>query len=397
MVITSRERILNTLEYEEIEYIPCSFMLFFNLYEKCHSQKESIERELELGLDAFVNVGRLKHSFHPDVKCIEWIEKKDEELFFYRRLETPEGPLTQKVQQRHKWPTCEDFPLLDDRIVSRAEEVLVKPEADLEKLKYIFGPPRKEDLEKLKEESKTSKMIARKNGLLQVAGCMGWRDPNADYSRYKIAGADIISWLSGYEDIMVLSLLRPDLIKEYLDIIGDWNIKQIEIYLDITDADLIIRRAWYETVEFWTPEAYKNLILPTVKREADLVHQAGKKYGYIITSAFMPIIDHIIESGVDILIGVDPKEGKGTDMALMKEKFLSNKKALWGGVSGSLTIENDDEEKTEQAVIEALKLLGKGGGFILSPVDNVRENTKNAWNNTYKMISTWKKYRKSVL
>jgi hypothetical protein len=37
--------------------------------------------------------------------------------------------------------------------------------------------------------------------------------------------------------------------------------------------------------------------------------------------------------------------------------------------------------------------LGPGGGFILSPVDNVREDTERAWANTRTFIDTWKEYR----
>jgi len=44
-------------------------------------------------------------------------------------------------------------------------------------------------------------------------------------------------------------------------------------------------------------------------------------------------------------------------------------------------------------VSEALDILGKGGGFILSPVDNVRDNPENAWKNTHRFIDTWKKNR----
>lgn len=230
-----------------------------------------------------------------------------------------------------------------------------------------------------------------------MQGDIGWLNGDVREGSCGFVGIDMMSWLSGFENIMALSLIQPEVIKAYANAIHDWNLKKIDIYLSITDADLLIRRGWYETTEFWTPDAYKNVIAQTIKKEADIVHQAGKKYGYIITSAFLPIVDYILDSGIDVLIGLDPKEGKGTNMRILKEKFYEKKKALWGGVSGALTIELGKKEETEQAVVEALKILGKGGGFILSPVDNVRENTENAWNNTYKFIDTWKKYRNSFI
>jgi hypothetical protein len=390
--MSSKERMLGAIDYSEIDYIPCAFMMFFNLTNKFTSQNNAIEEELKMGLDAVANVGTLEHSFHPDAKYSEWIEEKDGNKYFYRKLETPGGPLTQKVIQRNNWPSEDFFPIFDDYIIPRSEKFFLDPEKELNKLKYLLGPFSKENIKKLKNQATEAKNIADKYGLLQIAGEMGRNLFNeGNYSL--ISGADMMSWLSGFEDIMTLSLIKPEIIKEYANIISEWNKRQIEVYLDITDVDLIVRRAWYETTEFWTPDAYKNIIAPTIRSEAELVHQAGKKYGYIMTSAFLPIIDDILDTGIDVLIGLDPKEGKGTEMDTVKEKFSGRKKALWGGVSGPITLEDGTIEDTEEAVIEAVKILGKGGGFILSPVDNVREETENVWTNTYKFIDTWKKYR----
>ncbi len=381
------------------DYTPCSFMLFSNLYEKCSTEREYVEKLLEMGIDAYAYVGYLNHTLHlygglhPDVKCRDWVEEKDGAKYFCRRLDTPAGPLTGRVRQRDRWPTEDDFPLMKDWIVPRAEEVLVKPEQDLEKIKYIFGPIKDSDIQVLKEESQRAKKLADEYGLLQVAGLQCNVKPGLQVDP-NVMGCDAMAWLSGYEEIMVLSVTKPHIIREYARIIHEWNMKQIEVYLDVTGADLIVRRAWYETTEFWTPAAFREIIAPTLQQEARLVHQAGKKYGYIITSAFMPLLDYILDAGVDVLIGLDPKEGKGTDLNEVKKKFSEKKKAVWGGVSGAVTVEPGTEEETGEAVIEALSCLGPGGGFILSPVDNVREDTENAWRNTQKFVDTWKQHRK---
>lgn len=370
-------------------------MLFGNMYSKSSTDMEYVERQLALGLDAYVHVGYLNHSMHPEAKCSEWVERKGDAKYFCRRIDTPKGPLTGRVQQRGGWPSEKDFPLLDDWLVPRAQEVLVKPEEDMEKIQYLFGPFRDEDIELLRQRARQAKEISDRHGLLMVGGWKGDIEPGK-HSDVGVMGCDAMAWLSGYEQIMMLSVTNPDLIAAYADIIHQWNAKQIEIYLDVTDADVIWRRGWYETTEFWTPEAHRQIIAPTLKKEADLVHQAGRKYGYIVTSAFLPILDEILEAGIDVLIGLDPKEGKGTDLATVKEKFTAKKKALWGGVSGAMTVELGTVRETEQAVIEALDVLGPGSGFILSPVDNVRQDTETAWNNTHVFIDTWKKHRAKV-
>lgn len=400
--MTSRERMRAVMEYTDLDYIPCSFMLFYNIYEHCSSEEEFITRQLELGIDAFVHVGHLNHTLHmrgnldQQAKYREWIEKNGDSLYFCRRIDTPKGPLTARVRQMSGWPTEDDFPVMKDWIVPRAKEVLVKPEEDLEKLVYLFGPFKDEDIVLLRKEAEAAKKLADRYGLLLVGGWKGAVRPGIQVDP-GVMGADALAWLSGYEDVMVLSLTRPEIIKEYLNIIHEWNMRQIEIYLDVTDAELIVRRAWYETTEFWTPAVYREMIAPTIKREARLVHQAGRKYGYIVTSAFLPILDDILDAGVDVLIGLDPEEGKGTDLPVVKKKFSEKKRAIWGGVSGAITLEQGTKEQTEEAVVRALWELGRSGGFILSPVDNVREDTPNAWRNTHAFINAWKKFRQAPL
>jgi hypothetical protein len=276
--------------------------------------------------------------------------------------------------------------------VPRFEEILVKPEHDLPKLPYLFGPLKDEDIRVLRQEAREASRLADRHGLLLVGGWKGTVRPGLQVDP-GVMGADAMAWLSGFETVMVLSLTRPDLIQEYAQIIHRWNLKQIEVYLQETAADLIVRRGWYETTEFWTPPVWRAVIAPTLRREAEAVHQAGRKFGYIITSAFLPLLDDILAAGVDVLIGVDPEEGKGTQLPAIKAKCAAAGRALWGGVSGAVTVEMGTEEETSAAVRRALEVLGAGGGFILSPVDNVREDTEASRRNTRALIEAWKKYR----
>ena len=128
------------------------------------------------------------------------------------------------------------FTIFDDRIVPRAKEILIKPEKDLEKLMYLFGPFKKENINKLRKEAKVANKIAKKYDLIQIAGELGAGPEQAQI----IGGADLISWLSGFKIPMILSLTKPETLKSYLEIISEWNMRQIEIYLEVTKVDLIV-------------------------------------------------------------------------------------------------------------------------------------------------------------
>lgn len=396
--MTSRERMLAAISGGKPDHVPCSFMLYLGLLRQCRTDAEYVERQVAMGLDAFVHVGHLNaelHRYgglHPDASWREWTEQREGITYFCRRIDTPAGPLTSRIRQREGWPTADAFPLYDDWIVPRIEKPLVDPEQDLEKVRYLFGPIRDEDVRALEAEAAEAGRLARRHGLLQVGGWKGHVRPDL-HVEPGVMGCDAMAWLSGMEPVMALGVLRPHIIAEYARIIHEWNLRQIGVYLDATEADLIVRRGWYETTEFWTPAAFREIIAPILRREAEVVHQAGRKFGIIITSAFLPLLDDILDAGVDVLIGLDPAEGKGTHLAEIKRRFRERHRALWGGVSGAVTVEMATEEETEEAVRAAIETLGAGGGFVLSPVDNVREDTERARRNTRRFIEAWQRYR----
>jgi len=124
-----------------------------------------------------------------------------------------------------------------------------------------------------------------------------------------------------------------------------------------------------------------------LKAEAELVHSAGAKYGYIVTSNTMPLLEQYAKAGVDVLIGVDPHDW---DLGQAKQQ-LKNKVCLWGGVNGQKTIERGSEKTVRSEVQKAFEILSPDGGFILSPVDNVRHHDYISRENVDVLIDEWKK------
>jgi len=88
---------------------------------------------------------------------------------------------------------------------------------------------------------------------------------------------------------------------------------------------------------------------------------------------------------------VDPLQDRTIEMSILKER-AKGKMGLWGGVNGFLTVEMGTSEEVQKAVRKALEALGPDG-FVLSPVDNVREDQPEVWRNVNVFIRTWKAYR----
>ncbi len=384
---SSREKMLIALENKESNYIPCSFMIFSALGERCKDQFEFIERQLELGLDAKVELPELPLRFHPEVKVKEWKEKSKSGYLLHKEYQTPSGRLTSIVRKTEDWPYGDSVPLFNDYLVPRSKKFLFQSEEDLKPLRYLFSEPTADDIATFRKEASRLKRFAANKGLLVSGGCKHFA-LEKEINEAETVGGDALLWLCGVERALLFAMDEPGTIEEFLQIISKWNMKRMEVYLE-EGIDLLIRRAWYESTDLWSPSLYHKFFFPILKEKVEMVHQAGAKFDYIMKTGEMPLLDDFLKLGIDVLIGVDSVQGIGTDLKLLKQK-LGGRICLWGGVNGSLTIERGKKKEVEKAVEESISILGPSG-FILSPVDNVTDNTKKTWNNIKTMIKTWKK------
>jgi len=390
--LTSRERLLRTLNFQEPDHIPCCFMSFTALRKRCDENMLELARaERAMGLDAmlFVPIAprpqRLDHPdlrglpvrFHPDVTLHEWRQAVPGDFdVLHKQYDTPAGRLTAGVRLSDDWPHGEHIPFVDDYQVPRAQKPLVTGPEDLDALGFLLQPPGEEEVTRLKDEARTAHAFVDEHGVL-LAG--GWG-----------VGMDMANWLCGMQNLMLLTMEQPAFVADLLDMIHRWNMRRMEAVLS-APVDLYIRRAWYEGCDFVTPGFYRDVILPRLKREVDLAHQHGAKFGYICSSGTRPMLDYYLEAGIDVLIGVDPVQGTHTDMPRLKEK-LGGRVCLWGGVSGAVTVEMGGEEEVRGAVRQAIQSLGPDG-FILSPVDNITVDAPLTWHNIDVLIDEWRRRR----
>ncbi|MGQ9683102.1 MAG: uroporphyrinogen decarboxylase family protein [Anaerolineae bacterium] len=387
-ITSSRERILAALSGEEPDHVPCAFMIFGALKDRCRSYAEYIERQVEMGLDAFVelpprppvvvndwyNLHGLPVRHDPRAEIREWLERRPEEPVpvMVKEYRTPAGVLRTEVRQTADWRWGDHVPLFDDYLVPRSVKFLVTGPQDLEPLRYVLAPLSDDDITAFREEARHAVAQARRHGLL-VAG--GWG-----------AAADVVAWLTGFEGMVILAAEQPEFMEALLDLVAQWNRRRLQVLLD-AGIDLYLKRIFYESTDFWSPRLYRRFLQPILAADVAMAHQAGAKVGGMLTTGTLPLVDDLVATGLDAIIGIDPLV---TDLAAIKHK-AAGRIALWGGVNGYITVEQGTEEETRAAVREALAVLAPGGGFVLSPVENVRDGSELTWRNTLALIDEWKR------
>lgn len=388
MLLSSRQRMLLALDCKLPDHAPCSFMLFGGLWSGSANYLAFIQGLLDLGLDAHIqippreprlmndsyNLYGLPVNYHPQVRIEEWVEHRPEQHYpvMVKEYHTPAGSLRTEVLKTEDWRYGNHIPFLDDYLSSRSLKFIVEGIEDLDRLSYLLVKPTPEETAEFARASRAPVEFARQKGLL-LAG--GWG-----------VGADMFGWLYGLQNMLYAVYDQPDFIQRMLEMFFEWNRSRMEVVL-AAGVDLYIKRAWYENCDFWTPTKFHQFLAPIIKAEASLAHQYGARFGYLITANCMPLLEHLAECGVDVIIGVDPKS---YDLVQTK-KILSGRVCLWGGVNGHLTVERGSPEEVRQEVRQAMKLLAPDGGFILSPVDNVRDLTGQARENVLALVDEWQK------
>ncbi len=373
--LSSRDRMLRALRRQPVDRVPCCFMSFTALRRRVHEDLYAlVDAELAMGLDSMLfipSASRADRPEHPDLRGLPVrfapdvrTETLREPGRLRRVYRTTDGILSTTVQLSEDWPHGDLIPFIDDYQVPRALKPLVTGPADLPALRHLLLPPNDADVAQFCGEALRALSFSSQRGVL-LAG--GWG-----------VGMDMLNWLCGMENVMVFTEEQPRMVVDLLDMIHRWNVERMRVVLS-APVDLYIRRAWYEGCDFIPRAFFRDHVLPRLKAEADLAHHHGALFGYICTSGLGPMLDFYLAAGIDVLIGIDPVQGAHTDLRRIKEK-IGGRIALWGGVSGAITIEMGTEEEVRAAVRRAIDTLGPTG-FILSAVDNITIDAPQTWSN----------------
>ena len=403
--MNSKERLLAAINREEVDHVPLYCWCFgfsppeslrwkkngkevAHWYtmrmEHIHTLQDSWDIEddfkkvktwLGLGLDDVLDVS-LPWSIHPEVEVRDW----KEENILCREYKTPAGTLLQRVRKTEEeippgWVIQADKPaLLEDFNLPRSAKFPVEKEDDLTGLVYLLAEPTKRQREDYEARISLIKKFSQENGVL----VQGWT----------AFGMDAVMWLIGIENAIMAAMTEEDFFQKLVDTVYDFDLMRTKIMIDIGGVDMIVQRGWYSSTDFWSPKLFRQFVLPNLKKLAKVVHGAGLKFCYVMTTGVMTFLDDLCEAGVDLLYFADPEQDK-VDLGLLKEK-LGGRLCVAGGVNSSVTLNRGSSEDIRNAVFKTVETLGKRG-VIVSPVDALFPDT--LWESVETMIDAWKEIR----
>ena len=371
--MTSRERFLATIAHREPDHIPLHNVWTANyLPVKWRDQVTRIPEVLALGLDDIAHLGFPTYK-SPEVwtRCwTEWLAGSRHPVLV-KEYHTPKGTLRQSAVRSDDWAHGEDVPIMSFQHMSQGIDFLVSESADLEKLAYLFPEPTDAQIADFQERAREVKRFAQRQGVLLVGRVSG---PGT-------RAAHLLGQLS-----LALKLAdEPAFVEEVLAFFHRRSLRLAELVLN-QGVDVFQFGAGFEMSDYWSVEPYRRLLKPLIREYVELAHQAGVPLTYWLDRGVMPLRQDFLDLGIDSLWGVDPLMDKA-DMGVLKRE-IGDRICLWGGICSAITLGRGTRREIREAVTEAIRIMGPGGGFVLLPVDQVFDDA--SWENVMIMVERWR-------
>jgi uroporphyrinogen decarboxylase len=181
--------------------------------------------------------------------------------------------------------------------------------------------------------------------------------------------------IRGYEQLLMDLVMDPEFAETLLDRILSiyqemWTeyLKEVGSYVQIvyftddigTQSSMMI-----------SPKTFRALIKPRLKRVIDHIKGiADVRFMYHTDGAILPVIEDLIEIGVDILNPVQTSV-QGLDRTdLLKEKY-GDRICFHGAIDVQQILPKGTPETLRSEVTKRIRDLGKGGGYVLAPCHNI--------------------------
>jgi len=193
-------------------------------------------------------------------------------------------------------------------------------------------------------------------------------------------------YLMGYENLLMAIAAEPDLVKALVDLSVDVNLAMAK-EVAARGAKVVYTGDDFagDSGPLMSPGHFRELFYPGLRRVMQGFKALGLKVIKHTDGMIWPIMDMIVDSGIDCLDPIDPIAGM--DLEEVKRK-LGSRVALKGNVDCAHLMTLGSPTEVAEATRKALRIGMPGGGFILSSSNSIHSAVKPE--NYRAMLDTWK-------
>ena len=181
-------------------------------------------------------------------------------------------------------------------------------------------------------------------------------------------------YLAGFEGILMALIEEPELVRRLVDLSVAIN---LEMAREVArcGADFVFTGDDYASAErpFMSPAAFREFFYPGLKRVVGGFKEMGLPVIKHTDGRIFPLVDMILDSGIDCLDPIDPIAG--LDIGDMKQKY-GQRVALKGNVDCAHTLTFGTEQQVVEETKSVIRKAAQGGGLILSSSNSIHSSVK---------------------
>lgn len=196
--------------------------------------------------------------------------------------------------------------------------------------------------------------------------------------------------LMGFESLMMAFATEPELVRGLVEMSVDLNIEMAREVARL-GADFVFTGDDYASTQasFVSPEVFREFLYPGLVRVVKGFHEQGLPVIKHTDGNIRPVLDMILDSGIDCLDPIDPVAGM--DIFEIKDRY-GERIAVKGNVDCAQTLTFGSVEETVRETLAIIEKAGPGGGLILSSSNSIHSSVKPA--NYLAMLNTIRAYGK---
>jgi len=180
--------------------------------------------------------------------------------------------------------------------------------------------------------------------------------------------------LMGFEELLIAVAEDPELVRELVDLSVAVNLEMAKEVAK-RGADFVFTGDDYASAErpLLSPAAFRELMYPGLKRVMAGFREQGLPIIKHSDGNILPLLDMILDAGIDCLDPIDPIAG--LDIGEMKRKY-GQRIALKGNVNCAQTLTFASEQEVVEETKSVIRKAAAGGGLIVSSSNSIHSAVK---------------------
>ena len=181
-------------------------------------------------------------------------------------------------------------------------------------------------------------------------------------------------YLHGMEDTLMDMMANEDYANALFDKMMEYPLRAgLRVIDEKVDMIWLGDDVGMQKTMLMPPELWRKYLKP---RMAKLISSYKAKNPDILVAYHScgyiePIIDELIEIGLDVLNPIQPL---AMDPAVIKDKF-GDRLSFWGAICVQETLPHGTEQTIRDEVKLRMETIGKGGGYMMSPAHTIQADT----------------------